>query len=77
MSKTAVQTVQVRITDVQMGDVVNKSHENLEGWFAVEVIETLHDGRLVLADETHQNTITGTGLDLVGLQLVRQLNLAG
>jgi len=68
--------VHVRICDVQPGDVINRNDANMDGWFAVADVETLHDGRIALADERHQNTITGTSLDLVGLQLVRQLNVA-
>ncbi|MDH4168208.1 MAG: hypothetical protein OEW42_01335 [Acidimicrobiia bacterium] len=76
MTRSAVQTVHIRILDVQKGDVINKKDVNTEGWFEVDTIETLHDGRIVLADDRHQNTITGVPLDLVGLQLVRQLNVS-
>lgn len=77
MTRPAVQTVQIRIGDVQRGDVINRNTENTDGWFEVDIIEILHDGRLAMADERHQNTITGVPLDLVGLQLVRQLNGVG
>ncbi|MGI9601394.1 MAG: hypothetical protein ACR2QE_05895 [Acidimicrobiales bacterium] len=77
MTRPAVQTVQIRIDDVQKGDVINRNVDNTDGWFEVDTIETLHDGRMAMADERHQNTITGFPLDLVAMQLVRQLSVAG
>ena len=65
--------VQVRVADLQPGDVINKRGPERSGWMEVERVEKLPDGNLVIHDETSRDSFTGTIYDLVWLQTLEEL----
>lgn len=67
--------IKSRLEDIEVGDVVNRSPEAELGWFTVDAITTLFNGHLQLADVTEQLTVSGDHKDMVGLQLVEEIEL--
>jgi hypothetical protein len=72
--RVRVEVVEIRADDVQIGDIVNKSGNQRDGWMEVAEVERLRDGRVNIIDETHQRSFTSEGMDLVWLQIARPLH---
>jgi hypothetical protein len=75
VKRRAVKVIKSRLEDIEVGDVVNRSPEAELGWFTVDAITTLFNGHLQLADVTEQLTVSGDHKDMVGLQLVEEIEL--
>lgn len=75
MQRNMVQVIQVRMSDVLPGDVVNRNSEEARGW--VEVIETqqLPNNGIVLVASSDRDSINGNHNDIVGVQVVRAVEI--
>jgi len=71
--RSKVEIVQVRVNDVQSGDVVNKRGPNKDGWVEVASVEQLPNGSYLVNDETGKDSFTGALYDLVWLQVLSPL----
>jgi len=69
-----VAIVQIRVADVQSGDVVNKRGPEKTGWIEVERLEQLESSDYVVHDVRDVDSFTATGYDLIWLQTVVQLH---
>ncbi len=72
--RSRVEIVQIRVADVQSGDVVNKRGAEKNGWIEVERVEQLESGDYVVHDVRDVDSFTATGYDLIWLQTVVQLH---
>lgn len=72
--RSRVEIVQIRVADVQSGDVVNKRGPEKNGWIEVERLERLESGDYVVHDVRDADSFTATGYDLIWLQTVLQLH---
>jgi hypothetical protein len=68
-----IEVVEIRAEDVEVGDIVNKSGHQREGWIEVATVEHLPDGRMNIADETYKKSFTSEAADLLWLQIARPL----
>ncbi len=75
VKRRSIKVIKTRLEDVVVGDAVNRHPDAEMGWFVVHGISTLFNGHLQLADETEQLTVSGTHNDMVGLQLVEEVEL--
>ncbi len=71
--RSKVEIVQIRVADVESGDVVNKRGAEKNGWIEVERVEQLESGDYVVHDVRDVDSFTATGYDLVWLQTVVHL----
>lgn len=65
----------MRISDVQVGDVVNKYPESESGWFVAAQISRLFDGKLQVADFAQDQAVSGNDFDMIGVQFVAQVTV--
>lgn len=72
--RSKVEIVQIRVADVESGDVVNKRGPENKGWIEVERVEELESGNYVVHDVSDSDSFTATGYDLVWLQTVVRLD---
>lgn len=72
--RSKVEIVQIRVADVESGDVVNKRGAEKSGWIEVERVQKLESGDFVVHDVRDADSFTATGYDLVWLQTVLQLS---
>ncbi len=75
VKRRSVKVIKSRLEDIVVGDVVNRQPDAEMGWFTVHAISTLFNGHLQLADESEQLTVSGDHKDMVGLQLVEEVEL--
>ncbi len=75
MKRRSVKVIKSRLEDIEVGDVVNRFPDAELGWFTVDEISTLHNGNIQLADVTVQLTVSGLNEDLVGVQLIEEIQL--
>jgi hypothetical protein len=71
--RSKVEIVQIRVADVQSGDVVNKRGPERTGWIEVDRLEHLVSGDFLVHDTLDNDSFTSTGYDLVWLQTVTRL----
>lgn len=71
--RTQVEIVQIRVADIESGDVVNKRGPEKNGWVEVERVETLENGSFVVHDVHDRDSFTAVGYDIVWLQTVAAL----
>ncbi|MDW3218450.1 MAG: hypothetical protein R8F63_07525 [Acidimicrobiales bacterium] len=71
--RSKVEIVQIRVSDIESGDVVNKRGPEKSGWIEVERLEVLESGDFVVHDSSDTDSFTATGYDLVWLQTVLSL----
>lgn len=74
MVRTIIQVIQVRMSDVQPGDVVNKDYESASGWFVAKDTQELHSGDIAVLADSDKDSINGGPYDLVGIQIAKQVN---
>ena len=48
MVRTIVQVIQVRMSDVMSGDIINKNADDPRGWFMVKDIQPLPNGDIAV-----------------------------
>jgi len=72
--RSHVSIVQIRASEIQPGDVVNRRGPERTGWIEVDRTENLPDGTLVVHDKFQQDSFTAIGYDLVWLQTLLYLN---
>jgi len=72
--RSQVSIVQIRASDMQPGDVVNRRGPERTGWIEVDRTEQLPDGTLVVHDKFQRDSFTAVGYDLVWLQTVVYLH---
>jgi hypothetical protein len=65
--------VQIRASDLQPGDVINRRGPERNGWMEVDRLERLHDGNYVVHDESGRESFTAKDYDLVWLQTLEIL----
>jgi hypothetical protein len=68
-----ISIVQVRASDVQSGDIVNRRGPDRTGWIEVTDLETLPNGDLVVHDEDGTDSFTAQALDVLWLQVLTPL----
>lgn len=71
--RSKVIIVQIRTSDVQPGDVINKRGPERSGWMEVDRVETLPEGDLIVHDESERESFTAKGYDLIWLQTLEEL----
>lgn len=65
--------VQIRASDVQPGDVINRRGPERNGWIEVDRLEVLPDGGYVVHDESGRESFTAKDYDLIWLQALEEL----
>ncbi len=75
MQRTIVQVMQVRMTDLRPGDVVNKNHADPRGWFKVVDIQELPNGDVSVIAERASDSMNSAPYDIVGVQLVKTVEV--
>jgi len=71
--RSKVEIVQIRVADIESGDVVNKRGPERSGWIEVDRLEQLESSDYVVHDIHDTDSFTSTGYDLVWLQTVLSL----
>jgi len=71
--RSRVEIVQIRASEIQAGDVVNRRGPNKDGWIEVAGIDLLPDGTYLVNDETGRDSFTGSIYSLVWLQVLYPL----
>ena len=74
MQREIVNTVNVRMNAVEIGDIVNRNPEDGRGWFIVDSITDIGPGKLALADATSQNSASGQGIEVIAVQIVTMVD---
>ncbi len=72
--RSQIEIVQIRVADVESGDVVNKRGPEKQGWIEVARLEQLESGAYVVHDIRDVDSFTATGYDLIWLQTVVALH---
>lgn len=75
MQRTIVQVMQVRMSDILPGDIVNKNHEDARGWFEVKELSHLHSGDVAVLAHTEKDSINGAPHDIVGVQVAKVVEI--
>lgn len=75
MVRTIVQVIQVRMSDIQPGDIINKNADDPRGWFLVKDLQPLPSGDIAVLAETDRNSINGGAYDMVGVQYTKQVQV--
>ena len=69
-----VTIVQVRASEIQSGDVVNRRGPERTGWIEVARVERLPNGSLVVHDDhSGEDSFTAEALDVIWLQVLTPL----
>lgn len=71
MQRTMVQVMQVRMSDVLPGDIVNKNADDARGWFEVKELQELPNNAVVLAAHSDRDSVNGSINDIVGVQITK------
>lgn len=72
--RSKVEIVQIRVSDVECGDVVNKRGPEKYGWVEVDRLQQLESGDYVVHDVRDVDSFTATGYDLIWMQTVVSLS---
>ncbi len=75
MQRNMVQVMKVRMRDVLPGDVVNRNAEEPRGWVEVLQIQELPNHGIVLVAESDRDSINGNQNDIVGVQIVKAVDV--
>lgn len=75
MQRTIVQVMQVRMSDVLPGDIVNKNHDSPHGWFEAKELQELHNGGVAVLAHSDKDSINGSPHDIVGVQLAKVVEI--
>jgi len=75
MQRTIVQVVQVRLTDVRPGDIINKDHADARGWFKVVDLVELPNGDVSVIAERNNDSMNSAPYDIVGVQLTKVVEI--
>ena len=67
--------MQVRMSDIHPGDVINKNHSDPLGWFEVTELQELPNGDIFVIAATEKNSINGGAYDIVGVQLRKTVQI--
>lgn len=71
MQRVMVQVMQVRMSDVVPGDIVNRNYNEARGWFKVLELQELPNGGIVLAADSDRDSVNGNINDIVGVQITK------
>ena len=71
--RSHVVIVQVRASDLQPGDVINRRGPERNGWLEVERVEVLQSGEMIVHDETGSDSFSAKNYDLVWIQTLEEL----
>lgn len=71
MQRSIVQVMQVRMSDLHPGDIVNKNHGDARGWFEVRELQELPNGGVAVHAAQEKDSINGAPHDIVGVQLCK------
>ncbi len=74
MKRQIVRVVQCRMSDVRVGDVINRS-DDLGGWFVVASVSRLFSGQLQASDSTSLLAVSGSDVDMVCVQFVSDIEV--
>jgi len=61
--------MQVRMSDVLPGDIVNKNHADARGWVLIKSLQELPNNTVALLAESDRDSINGSINDIVGVQI--------
>ncbi len=75
MQRTLVQVMQVRMSDLNPGDIVNKNHGDARGWFEVKELTELPNGGIAVQAASEKDSINGGPYDIVGVQVTKAVEL--
>jgi len=67
--------MQVRMSEVQPGDVCNKSHVDAKGWFLVKELQELPNGGIAVIGLSDKDSINGGAYDMVGVQVSKLVEI--
>lgn len=76
MQRNMVQIMKVRMRDVLPGDVVNRNADEAKGWIDVIELQELPNKGIVLLAESDRDSINGNHNDIVGVQIVKAVEVA-
>lgn len=76
MQRPIVQIARMRLADIRAGDIVNGHPDDELGWFEVQEIRHLPSGELVAGGRLSTQAAKGSPWDLVGFQVVKQVEVA-
>ena len=75
MKRNLIQVARIRMEEVLPGDVVNRVPDETRGWFIVAAVEPLFDGSLQVIDAKRHLAFSAGPLDIVGVQLLKPIDL--
>ncbi len=75
MKRPLVKDATLRMKDVAVGDVVSRTPGEREGWFQVAEITRMFNGKIQVADKDADLAVSGHDFDLIGVQVITELNL--
>jgi hypothetical protein len=75
MQRSIIQVMQVRMSDIRPGDIINKNHTDPRGWFEVTELQELPNGDIFVIAATEKNSINGGSYDIVGVQLRKTVQI--
>jgi hypothetical protein len=75
MQRSIIQVMQVRMSDIRPGDIINKNHSDPRGWFEVTELQELPNGDIFVIAATEKNSINGGSYDIVGVQLRKTVQI--
>lgn len=67
--------MQVRMSDLQPGDIVNKNHGDARGWFEVKELHELPNGGVAVQAASEKDSINGAPYDIVGVQVTKDVEI--
>lgn len=76
MQRSIVKITRMRIADLEVGDCVNRDPDGTQGWFEIAAIRRLHDGTLTVSNESQRNTLSGSDVDIVGVQVLTSVEVS-
>lgn len=76
MERKLIDVVKMRVTDVMVGDVINKDPESTSGWFAVHELQQLPSGEINAVGATSKLSIVAGPYDIVGVQIQETLQVS-
>ena len=69
MQRAAIQIVQMRLSDLRPGDIVNKNPNEPRGWFEVRELQPLPNNAIAVIAVHEKDSMNSAPHDLVGVQI--------
>lgn len=76
MERRIVEVLRLRVSDVMVGDVINRDPAATGGWFSVHELNQLPNGDINAVGSSAKLSIVAGPYDIVGLQVEKGENVA-